>query len=144
MTLVLSGFTLIEGEQPKPAAMSPKPSDMGGIATSSPSMVLGRGTIIGGMMGQDETAAPEEAAALDMLAALAAPQAENADTPEVFLANLSETLKASHGVDTDLAAALTDHLLTVTPHANAVANAKSAIVAIASKRAAPVGENANG
>lgn len=96
------------------------------------------------MMGQDETGAPEEAATPDMLAALAAPQVEQADTPEVFLATLSETLKASDDVDVDLAGILSDHLLTVTPHANAVANVKAAIVALAAKRAAPVEEQADG
>jgi len=95
-------------------------------------------------MGQDETGAPEEAATPDMLAALAAPQVEQADTPEVFLATLSETLKASDDVDVDLAGILSDHLLTVTPHANAVANVKAAIVALAAKRAAPVEEQADG
>lgn len=98
-------------------------------------------------MGQDETGAPKEAATLDMLAALAAPQVEQADTPEVFLATLSETLKSlksSDDVDVDLAGILSDHLLTVTPHANAVGNAKAAIVALAAKRAAPVEEQAGG
>lgn len=95
-------------------------------------------------MGQDETEAPEEGAALDMLTALAAPQLEQADTPEVFLANLSEALKASDDVDVDLAGILSDHLLTVTPHANAVANAKVAIVALSAKRGAPVEEQADG
>lgn len=95
-------------------------------------------------MGQDETGAPEEAATPDMLAARAAPQVERADTPEVFLATLSETLKASDDVDVDLAGILSDHLLTVTPPANAVGNAKAAIVALAAKRAAPVEERAGG
>lgn len=95
-------------------------------------------------MGQDETGAPEEAATPDMLAALAAPQVEQAETPEVFLATLSETLKASDDVDVDLAGILSDHLLTVTPHANAVANAKAAIAALAARRAAPVEEQADG
>lgn len=95
-------------------------------------------------MGQDETGAPEEAATPDMLAALAAPKAEQAGTPEVFLATVSETLKASDDVDVDLAGILSDHLLTVTPHANAVGNAKAAIVALAAKRAAPVEEQADG
>ncbi len=95
-------------------------------------------------MGHDETGAPEEAATLDMLAALAAPQVEQAHTPGVFLATLSETLKALDHVDVDLAGILSDHLLMVTPHANAVANAKAAIVALAAKRAAPVEEQADG
>lgn len=95
-------------------------------------------------MGHDKTVAPEEGATPDMLAALAALQVEQADTPEVFLATLSETLKASDDVDVGLAGILSDHLLTVTPHANAVANAKAAIIALAAKRAAPVEEQADG
>lgn len=95
-------------------------------------------------MGQDEPAALEDATILDMLAAPAAPEAERVDTPGIFLANVSEILKALDGVDADLAAILTDHLLTVTPHTDAVANAKSAIVAIASRRAALGVDNANG
>lgn len=95
-------------------------------------------------MGQNEAGAPEEAATPEILAALAAPPVEQADTPELFLAILSETLKASDDVDIDLAGILSDHLLTVTPHANAVANAKAAIVALAAKRAAPLEEQADG
>ncbi len=95
-------------------------------------------------MGQNGSGPTEEAATLDMLSALAAPQVELADTPGVFLATLSETLKASEDADVELAAILSDHLLTVTPHANAVANAKAAITAIAAKRAAPVGEQGDG
>ena len=95
-------------------------------------------------MGQDGTGAPEEAATPEMLASLPAPQVEHADTPEVFLATLSEALKASDDVDVDLADILSDHLLTVTPHANAVGNAKAAIVALAAKRATPVEEQADG
>ena len=74
-------------------------------------------------MEQDEMGAPEEAATPEMLAALAAPQVEQAETPEKFLSTLSETLKTSDDVDADLAGILSDHLLTITPHANAVANA---------------------
>ena len=95
-------------------------------------------------MGQDETGAPEEAATPNMLEVLAAPQVEQAETPKVFLATLSGTLKASDNVDVDLAGILSDHLLTVTPHANAVANAKAAIAALAARRAAPVEEQADG
>ncbi len=94
-------------------------------------------------MGQDEMGAPEEAATPEMLAALAAPKVEQADTPEKFLTTLSETLKTSDDVDADLAGILSDHLLTVTPHANAVADAKAAIVALAAKRAVPVDEQAD-
>ncbi|SFP43426.1 hypothetical protein [Qipengyuania nanhaisediminis] len=95
-------------------------------------------------MGQDETGAPEEAATPEMLAALAAPQVEQADSPEVFLSTLSETLSASDNVDVDLAVILSDQLLTVTPHADAIANAKAAIVALAAKRAAPAEVQADG
>jgi hypothetical protein len=95
-------------------------------------------------MEQDEMGAPEEAATPEMLAALAAPQVEQAETPEKFLSTLSETLKTSDDVDADLAGILSDHLLTITPHANAVANAKAAIVALAAKHAAPVEEQADG
>ncbi len=95
-------------------------------------------------MGQDEAAGQNDAAAEEILSAQISLQAEKADTAEVFLANLSEMLKASDGVDADLATVLTDHLLTIMPQANAVADARSAIVAIASKRAAPAEENAGG
>ncbi len=95
-------------------------------------------------MGHDETGAPEEAATPNMLEVLAAPQVEQAETPKVFVATLSGTLKASDNVDVDLAGILSDHLLTVTPHANAVANAKAAIAALAARRAAPVEEQADG
>ena len=95
-------------------------------------------------MEQDEMGAPEEAATPEMLAALAAPQVEQAETPEKFLSTLAETLKTSDDVDADLAGILSDHLLTITPHANAVANAKAAIVALAAKHAAPVEEQADG
>lgn len=97
----------------------------------------------GGVMRED-AAAPEEGESHGKRVPLAMQQAEKVETPGVFLAELSEALRASDGVDTDLAAALTEHLLTVTPHADAVANAKSAIVALASERAARVGENADG
>ena len=59
------------------------------------------------------------------------------ETPATFLAKVAETLKEAEGVDADLAGILTDNLLTVEPHANAVANAKAAIVKLAAKRAAP-------
>lgn len=96
------------------------------------------------MVGEDETAAADDAASLDMLAALATPEVDPAETPGAFLVAVSETLRASTDVDADLASILSDHLLTVTPHANAVANAKAAIVALAAKRAAPVEEQADG
>ena len=63
--------------------------------------------------------------------------ADQADTPTTFLNNLTETLKGTEGVDADLAGVLTDHLLMAAPHANAVANARAAIVELAGQRAAP-------
>lgn len=89
-------------------------------------------------------AAPEEAVALDMIAALAAPETDVLETPEVFLTGVAAALKASDDVDADLAAILTDHLLTVTPHDNVIANAKAAILTLAAERAAPAEEQTNG
>lgn len=97
-----------------------------------------------GLVENDETGTPDDAAALGMLAALVLPEVEPADTPDAFLAGVSKTLKASADVDVDLASILSDHLLTVTPHANAIANAKAAIVAMATKRAAPAEGQADG
>jgi hypothetical protein len=89
---------------------------------------------------EDETAAPDDAAALDMLAAPATPEVEPSETPDAFLAGVSKALKGSADVDADLARILSDQLLTITPHANVVANAKAAIIALAAKRAAPAEE----
>lgn len=87
-------------------------------------------------MGEEETAAPEDAVAIDMLAAPAAPEEDLVEAPEAFLTGLFTALKASDDIDSDLAAILADHLLTVTPHPNVVINAKAAILALAAKRAA--------
>jgi len=57
------------------------------------------------------------------------------ETPADFLAALTKALGDSEGVDTDLAVILRDHLLTITPQANAVASAKVAITQLAAKRA---------
>lgn len=89
-------------------------------------------------MGEDETKA------LGMLAALDQPEVDAAETPEEFLAWVSEKLRESADVDADLASILADHLLTATPHADAVANAKAAIVAVAVKRVAPTEEQTDG
>lgn len=70
--------------------------------------------------------------------------AEEVNSPEEFLARLSESLKASDGVDADIASILAVHLLTATPHAHAVANAKAAIAALAEKRAKPAKEQTDG
>lgn len=95
-------------------------------------------------MDENEAAAPEDAVVLDVLAAVAAPEENLVETPEAFLTDVSAGLKASDGVDADLAAILSDHLLTVTPHANVVVNARAAILALAAKRAAPAEEQVDG
>lgn len=88
-------------------------------------------------MEKDEMGAQGDTTALGMTTELGQPEVKPVETPEVFLAGVSKDLKASADVDADLASILSDHLLTATPHADAVANAKAAIVLIASKRAAP-------
>lgn len=93
-------------------------------------------------MDEDEAAASDETVGLDMLVAVASAE-EEVETPEAFLTGVSVALKASDDVDADLAAILSDHLLTVTPDANVIANAKAAILALATKRAAPVEEQAD-
>lgn len=92
----------------------------------------------------NEDAAPEIAVALDMMAALAAPEADILETPEAFLTGVAAALKASDDVDAELAAILSDHLLTITPHDNVIANAKAAILTLAAERAAPTEEQADG
>jgi len=92
----------------------------------------------------NEDAAPEDAVALDITAALAAPVADVVETPETFLVGVAAALKASEDVDADLAAILSDHLLTVTPHDNVIANAKAAILTLAAARATPAEEQADG
>lgn len=98
----------------------------------------------GELVEEDERAAPADAVAPDVIAALAAPEADDVETPEAFLTGVSFALKASDDVDADLAAILSDHLLTVTPHDNVIANAKTAILALAAERAAPDEEQADG
>lgn len=95
-------------------------------------------------MEEDETGAPVDTTELGMPTEFGQPEVEPVDTPEVFLACVSDDLMASADADADLACILSDHLLTATPHANAVANAKAAIVSIAAKRAAPDEEQSDG
>jgi len=90
---------------------------------------------------ENEAAAPAVAM---VLAAVAAPEEDLVKTSEAFLTDASAALKALEEVDADLAAILSDHLLTVTPDANVIANAKAAILALAAKRAAPAEEQADG
>lgn len=87
-------------------------------------------------MEQNEVAAPDDAVAIDTIAGLAAPEEDWMETPEAFLAGVSAVLNAADEVDVDLAAILSGDLLTVTPNANVVVNAKAAILALAAKRAA--------
>lgn len=94
-------------------------------------------------MGEGGTEISEDAATLDVPAPLDQTEVKPVETPGAFLTGVSIVLKASDGIDADLAAIISDHLLTPTPHANAVANAKAAIVTLASKRAAPTEEQAN-
>lgn len=95
-------------------------------------------------MDEDETAAPEEAAAFEMIAALAAPELGVVETQDAFLTGVAAALNASDDVDDDLAAILTDHLFTVTPHDNVITNAKAAILTLAAERAATAEEPADG
>lgn len=88
-------------------------------------------------MEEDATRAQGDTTALGMPTEIGQPEVEPVETPEVFLAGVSKDLKASADVDADLARIISGHLLTSTPHADAVANAKAAIVSLASKRAAP-------
>lgn len=92
----------------------------------------------------NEDAAPEIAVALDMMVALAAPEADVVETPEAFLTGVAAALKASDDVDAELAAILSDHLLTIMPHDNVIANTKAAILTLAAERAAPTEEQADG
>ena len=98
----------------------------------------------GELVEEDERAAPADTVAPDVIAALAAPEADVVETPEAFLTDVSFALKAYDDVDADLPAILFDHLLTVTPHDNVISNAKTAILALAAERAAPDEEQADG
>ncbi|MBY6117200.1 hypothetical protein KUW09_23590 [Mameliella alba] len=91
-------------------------------------------------MGQEKTGSPEDAAALSVSIKVDQPKVEPVEAPDAFLSGLSEDLKASDDVDADLARILSDHILTPTPQADAVANAKAAIIAVAAKRASPAEE----
>lgn len=72
-------------------------------------------------------------------------EAEQADTPDVFLKELGESLRGKKGVDVGLADILRTHILKVAPAQNAVAQAKDAILKLAGERAnPPQSEAANG
>lgn len=95
-------------------------------------------------MDEDKVAASKDAVALGMLPTLAVLEEDLLETPEAFLTGVSADLKTLNDVDADLATILSDHLLTVTPHANVVVNAKAAILALAAKRAALAEEQIDG
>ncbi|MBT2246924.1 hypothetical protein JQK15_25865 [Sphingobium sp. BHU LFT2] len=95
-------------------------------------------------MDESETVASEQALPFDIIPAPITPEANIVETPEAFLTGVSKALKASDDVDAELAEILSDHLLTVTPHANSIVNAKAAILALAAKRATPAQEQADG
>lgn len=67
--------------------------------------------------------------------AMMADESQQQQTPEGFLNALGSTLKSTDGIDTDLVDVLTAHVLLVTQNANAVAQAKTAIVKLAETRA---------
>ncbi len=64
-------------------------------------------------------------------------KAEPADSPDVFLKALGESLKEKEGVDAGMAEILKTHILKVAPAQNAVAQAKDAILKLAGERASP-------
>ncbi len=85
-----------------------------------------------------------EAEAPDIPAAGAVAKENLIEEPEAFLTGVSAALNAMDDVDSDLAAILSNHLLTATPHANVIANAKAAILALAAKRMASTKEQTDG
>lgn len=62
--------------------------------------------------------------------------ADSPEMPDVFLARLGDALIKKEGVDIGLTDILTRHILTATPAKDAVAQAKAAIIKLASERAA--------
>jgi hypothetical protein len=59
------------------------------------------------------------------------------ETPEAFLASLRGNLREQEGVDLDLADILGKHVLKVSPGADAVSQAKAAILKLAEERSNP-------
>jgi hypothetical protein len=62
---------------------------------------------------------------------------ETADTPDVFLITLGESLKGMEGVDVGMTDILRTYILKAVPAQNAVIQAKDAILKLASERANP-------
>ena len=63
--------------------------------------------------------------------------ADGTESPGEFLTSLGRALREQDDTDVDLATILSTHLLTAEPAADAVSNAKAAILRLASMRAAP-------
>jgi|GEM_PF-5682402 len=67
------------------------------------------------------------------------------ETPDTFLNALGESLTGYDCIDMDLAVILTTHILKAAPAANAVAEARDAILRLATERAElPRGESVDG
>lgn len=64
-------------------------------------------------------------------------KAKTADSPDVFLIALGESLEGKEGVDVGMAGILRTHILKAAPAQNAVTQAKDAILKLASERANP-------
>lgn len=62
---------------------------------------------------------------------------DKTEMPAVFLAELGKTLKASEGVDTELAKIISLHILTAVPTEDCLEQALTAIKALAANRADP-------
>ncbi|MBX3488576.1 hypothetical protein [Parvibaculum sp.] len=62
---------------------------------------------------------------------------EQPQTPDAFLKGVAAALQADEGIDLDLAKILSTEILIAKAPADAVSRAKAAIVALATKRAAP-------
>lgn len=69
---------------------------------------------------------------------------EDDETPAAFLAQLGKSLKGKEGVDVGLAEIVSSHLLTVAPTENCVAEALTAVIALAEQRVNPRKEDADG
>ena len=65
-------------------------------------------------------------------------EAKLTETPEAFLSALGDSLKGEEGVDVELVDILKTHILKASPAQNAVAQARDAIVKLASARSSPL------
>lgn len=63
--------------------------------------------------------------------------ADNDKSPAAFLVAVGDALKAQEGVDADLAAIVSKHIITAAPAEQCVFHALKEIVALATKRASP-------